>query len=324
MYRSYVDQTLGYFDRPHVGVPVASVGGPSAWRSADLRDADWLVEIDAGGADALADIGRAVARSRVPLGEVTVADLPPPAVAVLAPIIAEARRAVSDGLGFVLWRGVPVDALTLPECEALFWSIGLLLGRPGAQNGAGDLLGNVRDYHDDPGSPLGREYRTTVDINFHCDAADVVGLLCVSEPSSGGESRIVSSVTVFDEVLAQRPDLAARLCEPAELDTRSDGEGFPHVTITPVCFDGTTLRTFMHLGYLRSVARHPGVVVDAQLAEALDLWESIAARPDVHLDMVLQRGDIQLCSNHSIAHARRAYVDDPASPRHLLRLWLTL
>ena len=27
-----------------------------------------------------------------------------------------------------------------------------------------------------------REYRTPVHINFHCDAADVVGLLCLSRP----------------------------------------------------------------------------------------------------------------------------------------------
>ena len=137
-------------------------------------------------------------------------------------------------------------------------------------------------------------------------------------------SRLVSSVTVFDELLAARPDLAARLCEPVELDTRSDGEGFGHVPVTPVCFDGRHLRTFMHLGYFRSAARHPGVELDAPLAEALDAWSAIAARPELHLDMELRIGDLQLCSNHTVAHARRAYVDDPEAPRHLLRLWLTL
>lgn len=35
----------------------------------------------------------------------------------------------------------------------------------------------------------------------------------------------------------------------------------------------------MHLGCFRSAARHPGVVVDDVLAEALDAWEAIAARP---------------------------------------------
>jgi alpha-ketoglutarate-dependent taurine dioxygenase len=44
----------------------------------------------------------------------------------------------------------------------------------------------------------------------------------------------------------------------------------------------------------------------------------------VHLDMQLSPGDVQLVSNHTVVHARTSYVDDPSSPRHLLRLWLSL
>lgn len=80
----------------------------------------------------------------------------------------------------------------------------------------------------------------------------------------------------------------------------------------------------MHLGYFRTATRHDDVELDDALVAALDEWSAIAADPGVHLDMVLRRGDIQLCSNHTVAHARRAYVDDPSRPRDLLRLWLTL
>ena len=77
----------------------------------------------------------------------------------------------------------------------------------------------------------------------------------------------------------------------------------------PCAFDGTRLRTFMHVDYFRSVERHPGVTLE---------------QPEVHLDMQLSRGDVQLVSNHTVVHARTSYVDDPSSPRHLLRLWLSL
>ena len=146
-------------------------------------------------------------------------------------------------------------------------------------------------------------------------------------PSSifaSSSARLVSSVTVLNELLARRPDLAARLCQEVALDTRSDGAGFDHVPVQPVCFDGRLARTFMHLGYFRSAARHDDVALDDDLVAALDLWSDIASEPAVHLDMDLRPGDIQLCSNHTVAHARRSYVDDPAHPRHLLRLWLTL
>ena len=86
--------------------------------------------------------------------------------------------------------------------------------------------------------------------------------------------------------------------------------------------DGHTLGV-LHVERVHA-ARHPDVELDAPLADALDAWSAIASRPELHLDMELRVGDLQLCSNHAVAHARRAYVDDPAAPRHLLRLWLTL
>ena len=321
MFRSYVDQTLGYFDRPRLGVPDGPVDDPAAWRSADLVESDWLRSLSPVEADEFAALGNGlVARGR-PLEELTRDQIDASALAGLAE---RCRFELDAGLGVVLLQGAPVDEMDVVACEAAFWAFGLLLGWPGAQNGAGELLGHVTDYHDPADTSLAREYRSTVDINFHCDAADVVGLLCLSTSAEGGESRIVSSVAVFNELLATQPDLAARLCEEVELDTRSDGEGFPHVPVVPVCFDGKRVRTFMHLGYFRSAARHPDVVLDDRLAAALDAWEAVAARPDMHLDMALAPGDLQLCSNHTIAHARRGYVDDPTSPRHLLRLWVTL
>ncbi len=320
-YRSYMDQTLGYFERPHRGVPDAAVTDAAAWRSSELDPAVWSVDLDDRQRAWFVETGDAVVATGRPLGELTADRVQAEPVEGL---VARCRADLDRGRGFVVARGVPVDIMSGPQVEAAFWALGLLLGRPGAQNGEGDLLGHVTDYREGPDALLRREYRTTVDIDFHCDAADAVGLMCLAEAASGGESRLVSSVTVFNELLARRPDLAERLCRTVELDTRSDGAGFEHVPVQPVCFDGERLRTFMHLGYFRTAARHDDVELDDDLVAALDEWSAIAADPTLHLDMVLGPGDIQLCSNHTVAHARRAYVDAPDHRRHLLRLWLTL
>ena len=321
MYRSYIDQTLSYFDRPHVGVPDGPVDDHSRWRADELDESVWTRSLTDEEQAWFARVGQAQVAGGQPLAELTMSDLDGSGVSELT---GHCRNELDRGRGFVLLRSLPIEQMTTAEIEAAFWAFGLLLGAPGAQNGQGDLLGHVRDYQDEADVPVIREYRTTVDINFHCDAADVVGLLCLAEARSGGASRIVSSVEVFNVLVAEHPELAARLCEEVQLDTRSDGEGFAHVPVRPSCFDGSRLRTFMHLGYFRSAARHPDVEIDDRLADALDAWEAIADTPERCLDMELRRGDIQLCSNHTVAHARRAYVDDPAAPRHLLRLWLTL
>ena len=80
-----------------------------------------------------------------------------------------------------------------------------------------------------------RLYRTRADIAYHCDAADVVGLLCLRAARSGGASRIVSSVTVYNELLAQRPDLVERLYEPFSVDVRNEDESgeIRHIPIPP-------------------------------------------------------------------------------------------
>lgn len=319
----FLEQLLHYFDRPHVGVPEEPVGGPAAWTGRELAASDaWRERLTAAQA---AELERAVATALAtgrPLATLGADDFPLP---TLARDVERWRHELTRGRGFVLVSGFPVDRWSPDEAEAAFWGLGLHLGIPGAQNEENDLLGHVIDLsaesrHDDE-----RLYRTSKAIRFHCDAADAVGLMCLSTARTGGASRLVSSATVYERLRAARPELAARLFEPMLLDARRPlGVPPAYTPVQPCTYDGQRLRTFMHLDYFTSVERHPGVTLDPLAREALAAWEEIAESPDVHLEMELAPGDVQLASNHLVVHARAAYVDDPAAPRHLLRLWLTL
>ena len=157
----------------------------------------------------------------------------------------------------------------------------------------------------------------------------MVGLLCLNKAKSGGQSRIVSSVSVFNELIKRRPDLAARLFEPLQLDIRDKevNEAGGSLPIQPCCYANGELRTFYHADYFRSVVRHDDVPALTELEQdLLDTYEATAVEPGMYLDMDLLPGDIQLLSNHSILHARTEYedYDDPQKRRHLLRLWLSL
>ncbi len=319
----FLEQLLHYFDRPHAAPPTGPVGGAAAWRGSELAGSDvWRERLD----DAqVAELRRAVEIARAggrPTRELTADDFPLPS---LQASIERWRRELRDGRGFVLISGFPVDAWSEADAEVAFWCLGLHLGVPGAQNEDGDLLGHVKDLSAIARHADERLYRTNKSIRFHCDAADVVGLLCLGTSREGGASRLVSSVTVFDHLRQTEPDLAARLFEPMLLDARRPpGASTQYTPVQPSCFDGTRLRTFMHLDYYTSVERHPDVALDDRARAMLAAWEEHAERPDVHLDMQLAPGDLQLVSNHSVVHARTAYEDDPEHPRHLLRLWLSL
>jgi len=203
------------------------------------------------------------------------------------------------------------------------------LGEPGAQNPQGELLGHVVDSGDDASKPLIRLYRTAARIAWHCDLADVVGLLCLRTAKRGGASRIVSSLAVYNEVLRRRPDLVSRLYEPFALDSRDEESSGrrPFVPIAPCRFANGQLRTFWHSDYFRSALRHPEAPRWSELeTELVDLYEEVASDPSLVLEMNFEPGDVQLISNHFTLHARSEYEGwpEPARRRHLLRLWLSL
>jgi hypothetical protein len=324
---SFAEQALHYFDRPHETVPAAPLGGPAAWRGEDLgRRDDWRVTLDA---EDIAELD--ALRAELHRRGRTVATLGRDDVTLptLAPKVAAWRRELTGGRGFLVLRGLPVERWGDEDAALVYWALGLALGRPGAQNPEGDLLGHVRDTGEDAGDPFVRRYRTAGDIAYHCDLADAVGLLCLRAARAGGASRLVSSVTVYNELVRRRPDLAPRLFEPMYLDRRNEtkdgGPGW--VPVIPCRFANGTLRTFYHSDYFRSVTRHADVPrFTTAEQELLDLYEAIAAEPALRLDMQFAPGDVQLVSNHVILHARTAYEDapDPTRQRHLLRLWLSL
>ena len=154
----------------------------------------------------------------------------------------------------------------------------------------------------------------------------VDGAVLVALDQGGGQSRIVSTGTLFNEALRQAPQLVEELFKPFRLDGRGEHRpgSPPFSELAPCAFADGVLRTFYHSEYMRSVERHPGVVLSDAQRQLLDLYDESAADPAVHLDMWLAPGDVQFISNHTIAHARTAYSDDPDHPRHLLRLWLSL
>ncbi len=325
-FQSFAAQALHYFRREHAGPSRVPIEGAAAWRGADLaRHPElWTFVLAPHEIEELDAARRAVRARGLALAAIHREDFPLPG---LAPRLARWTRELREGRGFLLVRGLPVARWGDEDSALVYWGLGQHLGRPGAQNPQGELLGHVVDTHEEARNPHVRRYRTSGDIRFHCDLADVVGLLCLRTARSGGASRITSSVSIYNAILARRPELAERLYEPFLLDSRDEQrEGarawFP---VPPCRHAGGRLATFWHSDYFRSAVRHADVPPFSALElELLDLYEEIASSEALRLDMYFEPGDVQLISNHTVVHARTAYEDAPGSERHLLRLWLSL
>src|SRR4051812_8742398 len=216
---------------------------PAAWRGDDLRaDKSWVVELN--------DL------QRDELLAATSSDQLP----TLGPAVREWRRQLQSGLGMLLVRGIPVGELTVDQARAVFTLLGRLLGDPVSQNKDGDLITDIRDVGNDPNDPDVRLYTTAAEQDFHTDGADLIGLLCLKTAREGGLNRVVSSVTVYDEVTRQRPDLAPLLEQDWHFFLHTQDDGTPLTFAMPIVRrDGDVTASFFIPWYIRRAQGLPGV-----------------------------------------------------------------
>jgi hypothetical protein len=234
-----------------------------------------------------------------------------------------------NGIGFEVLTGLPVKRYTAKMIAVIFCGIGAHLGDARSQNADGHLLGHVRDTGANADDQNTRIYQTSLRQTFHTDSADVVGLLCINDAKEGGDSLLVSAVTIYNQIVELRPDLIKYLFDPIATDRRGEvpiGE-LPFLTIPPLSLKDNLLTVFYQRQYINSAQRFPGVLkLTKKHIEALDLFDALANDAKLHLSMRLKPGDMQFVYNHAFLHDRTGFVDwkDLDKKRHLLRLWLSM
>ena len=306
-------------------MPDGPITGPDAWRAGEMRArGDWIHTLSE---SEIAEIEAAVEAVDDPDRPIAGIDRENFRLPAFGPVLDAIREEILRGRGFVLIRGLPIERYSVRRRAIAYWGIGAWLGRAVSQNAMGHLLGHVIDLGRSNDDYRARTYQTRDRQFFHADSCDVVGLLCVRKAKQGGLSAIVSSVTLYNEMLARSPELTEEMFRPFHFDRRGEvPEGEPPWYEMPVFnWHEGRLSTHYVRRYIKSIRRLPEVppLTDRQLA-AFDLLDEIAEDPDVQLRMDFEPGDMQFLHNPQILHDRTAFEDDGDlhERRHLLRLWL--
>jgi hypothetical protein len=305
-------------------VPMQPVIDPAEWAPGELGDvASWSYRFSARDHDELAEAVAAVRRNGVAVEAVRRENFP---LTALAEVMADVRRELLDGRGMVMMQNFPTDRFDREACAIAYLGLGSYMGTTMSQNGQGHILGHVKDLGGDYADPNTRGYMTRAEMLFHADACDYVGLLCLHGAKSGGESRVASSVTVYNRILGKRPDLAQVLCEDfyrSHTGEVNPGEK-PYFTQPIFSFIEGYFSATGAGAAIDKAQKLPGVprYTPAQV-EAVELYRTTVS--ECAVDIGFEPGDIQFLNNFVTLHTRREYDDwsEEARKRHLLRLWLS-
>ena len=308
--------------------PPGKIDIPSAWQGAEMKaNPDrWLISLAASEIAELESAAKSYLGRSKEIADITRESFPLPR---LSAHLEELKTKLLTGLGFEVIRGLPVANYSQEFAATIFCGVGAHLGSARSQNAAGHILGHVRDIGADAKDPNTRIYQTSERQTFHTDSADVVGLLCIREAMEGGDSLLVSTTSIYNEMFDRRPDLAALLFDAIATDRRGEvpENEKPYLEIPVLNWHAGFLTGFYQRQYIDSAQRFPDALrlTPAHVA-ALDLFDALANDPSLHFGMRLQPGDMQFVYNHALLHDRTGFRDWPnaGQKRHLLRLWLSM
>ncbi len=244
-----------------------------------------------------------------------------------AQLLDDAFDELKAGRGFVLMRGLPFHRWPKERSRIAAWILGLHFGMHVSQTIDGQRICDVMDVTRGESSP--RQFKTNRELSLHTDpVSDLIGLACLTPAQSGGESVLVSAVTVYNQMLEQDPDLLEALFEGFHVHRYGegrpeDGEVTDYLVPVFAMADGDLDCRYVRPTIVTGHKTCGAPLTDRQIA-AMDLFDSIASSTENQVMFTLDKGDLVLVNNLCVLHARHRFVDaeEPAAMRHLLRLWL--
>ena len=314
--------------KPAFPLPPKRLNTAASWKGSDLakNPEKWITRFSSMEVSELETAAKHYLTLGKDIGEITQADFSLP---TLTKRLATIKNELINGIGFGVLRGLDTNKYSQKESATIFCGIGTHLGNARSQNAAGHILGHVRDIGAKSDDPNARIYQTSERQTFHTDSADVVGLLCLKKAQKGGASLLVSTETIYNEMMQLRPDLAELLFQAISTDRRGEipeGEK-PYFEIPVFNWHQERLTGIYQRQYIDSAQRFTDAIeLTDKHIEALNLFDSLANEPNLHISMQLEHGDMQFVHNHSMLHDRTGFLDwpEPENRRHLFRLWLSI
>ncbi|WP_349956561.1 TauD/TfdA family dioxygenase [Rhizobium sp. ZPR3] len=304
-----------------INEPFETVAG---WRSRDVADPKlWTYQITSEEKDEIETAFKIVRNLDKSFHDLTTSDFPLPR---FGKRLRELTDALESGLGFTVIKGLPIVDKTEDEARLISWGIGLYIGIGLPQNDSGTLIHDVRDRGETSQKTL-RGNGSSEEIQFHIDPCDIVGLFCRRAAAKGGGSKLCSSVEICQRIAAEEPRLFEQLRSIVPFAALGASEDSVRVYYVPVFgWHKGAFTSHYYRARIIKASSLPSVSLSDEQRAAVDLVQTMASDPEMHMEMQLEPGDLQLVNNHIVYHSRTAYEDheDFDRRRHLFRFWFSV
>ena len=300
---------------------------PRPWTRTTLERDEWLRPFPRPALEELKATVRLIERNPLHMFLLDPADYP---LAETQAFMADVRRTLDEGCGFVVLDRLPVFDITREQAKDLYWLLSNMIARPVAQAFKGTMLYDVRDIGKKQGADV-RGDLTSEELNWHTDygyncPAPYIGLLVLRVAKSGGVSSVASLASLRAEMARRHPDLLRRLFEPfiwnRALEHPADE---PRTRDLPVFHDAEgELRARFNPFMITHGHRLADRPLDEAGQQALETMSEMLSEPALYTEFTLEPGQVQYLANYHIAHRRTQYEDwdDEEAKRHLVRIFL--
>ncbi|KAI9763861.1 MAG: hypothetical protein M1840_009045 [Geoglossum simile] len=258
----------------------------------------------------------------VPMEMLSSASFPLPTLGL---ILSKLARQIHNGSGFFVVRGLNPDSYSHKTSMAMYVGMSSYIGET---RGRQDEFGNMLLHLTDLGSAVAPENErqapySSVSQPFHTDIGSIIGLYAFGEAAQGGESKLVSSATVYNQIAKTSPEIIQLLAKPNWVFD-SFGQT-PAYSTRPLlyCKDERVILSFSRRPLLGSFTspRSKGIPdLTNEQVEALNILHFVAEEHAVTIK--LEKGDVMFWNNLGLLHCRNGFTDSAEHKRHLVRLWL--
>lgn len=235
---------------------------------------------------------------------------------------------LSNGPGFVVVRLAADVASTPAAVRQACWNLFTCLADPLPHSAAGELLYDVAVAPEPPPHRYYSQSNVGGDIHtdgtyIHTEPPRYVGLACLRQAASGGQSIVVDGRAVYRALERDWPRALEQLRNEYHFDCHGQRGAEPTVRRRLVeRVNGSVrmqyLRAYVVAGQLRA-----GVPLSATALASMDVLDSLLQRDDLRHVFRLAAGEMLLLNNHFMLHGRTRFIDGSGrtARRHLVRLW---